>query len=73
VMLSGLATPVENMPIWLQYVTYLNPLKYFLVISRGEFLKDMPLEDVLANCWPMAIIAVVTLTFAAVLFRRNLA
>ena len=42
ILLSGFATPVENMPLWLQPVTYLIPLKYMLILSKGIFLKAMP-------------------------------
>ncbi len=72
VILSGFATPIANMPGWVQYVTYANPMRYFLVISRGVFLKDLPPHLVLAELWPMAAIAIVTLTVAAWLFRRRL-
>lgn len=71
-LLSGFATPIENMPIWLQYVTYANPLRYMLVIARGQFLKGMPLDMVLQNIWPMALIALFTLTSATWFFRRKL-
>lgn len=71
-LLSGFATPIENMPIWLQYVTYANPLRYMLVIARGQFLKGMPLDMVLQNIWPMALIALFTLTGATWFFRRKL-
>lgn len=72
VLLSGFATPIENMPVWLQPFTYAIPLRYFLVIARGIFLKAMPAEIVLSNVWPMAIIAVFTLTGATWFFRRRL-
>ncbi len=72
ILLSGFATPIENMPIWLQYFTYANPLRYMLVISKGCFLKAMPASIVLANVWPMVIIAAFTLTGAAWFFRRRL-
>lgn len=72
VLLSGYATPIENMPVWLQKVTLLNPVAYFLVISKGIFLKAMPLHIVLHNVWPMALIAVFTLTAAGWFFRRRL-
>ncbi len=72
VMLSGFATPIENMPTWLQPVTYLIPLKYMLVISKGIFLKDMRASTIFNNVWPMAIIACCTLTSAAWFFRRRL-
>jgi len=73
ITLSGFATPVENMPTWLQYVTLINPLRYFLVIARGQFLKATPADIVWNNTWPMILIAVVTLTGAVLLFRRRLA
>lgn len=72
VLLSGFATPIENMPVWLQYFTYINPPRYFLVIARGVFLKAMPAEMILNNVWPMAIIAFFTLTGATWFFRRRL-
>lgn len=72
VTLSGYATPIENMPVWLQDLTVINPLRYYLVIAKGIFLKDMPAKIVLDNVWPMAIIACFTLTGAAWFFRRRL-
>jgi ABC-2 type transport system permease protein len=72
IMLSGFATPIENMPTWLQPVTYLIPLRYYLVIARGLFLKDLPAAIVWQNVWPMAIIGFVTLTTAGWFFRRRL-
>ena len=42
VLLSGFVTPVENMPDWLQPLTLIDPMRYFVVIARGVFLKDMP-------------------------------
>jgi len=71
-LLSGFATPVENMPEWLQPVTIVNPLRYFLVIVRGVFLKDLPVAEVAAQTLPLALIAAATLSAAAWLFRRRL-
>lgn len=72
VTLSGYATPIENMPEWLQQVTVINPLRYYLIIAKGLFLKDMPAHIVLDQVWPMAIIACCTLTGASWFFRRRL-
>lgn len=72
VLLSGFATPIENMPLWLQYITYANPLRYYLVIAKGVFLKAMPLSIVLDNVWPMIIIAFFTLSLSTWFFRRRL-
>jgi ABC-2 type transport system permease protein len=51
VFLSGFVFPIENMPEWIQPVTYLIPLRYFLVILRGIFLKGIGLETL----WPQAL------------------
>lgn len=72
VLLSGFATPIENMPNWLQPVTYFIPLRYMLVIAKGTFLKAMPASIVLQNVWPMAVIAILTLTASGLFFRRRL-
>jgi ABC-2 type transport system permease protein len=71
-LLSGFATPIENMPAWLQPVTLINPLRYFLVIVNGVFLRDLPVGEVVKNAVPLALIAVATLSAAAWLFRRRL-
>lgn len=72
VMLSGFATPVENMPSWLQTLTLANPLRHFLVIVKGVFLKAMPASIAFSHIWPMAIIAAVTLALASWFFRSRL-
>jgi ABC-2 type transport system permease protein len=72
ILLSGFATPIENMPNWLQYVTYINPLRYILVILKGSFLKAMPVGVIMENLWPVAMIAAVTLTASSYFFRRRL-
>ena len=73
VIISGFATPVENMPQWLQYVAELIPLKHFLIVVKGTFLKDMVAATVFQNTWPNAIIASVTLPLAAWFFKHRMA
>lgn len=51
IYLSGFIFPIENMPGWIQPITYLIPLRYFLVILRGLFLKGVGLE----TFWPQAL------------------
>jgi ABC-2 type transport system permease protein len=72
-LMCGYTTPIENMPNWLQPFTYANPLRYMMIIVKGVFLKSMPIADVIGNIWPMAIIAMFTLTLATWFFRRRLA
>ena len=71
VILSGFASPIENMPWAIQQITLVNPMRYFLVIVRGVFLEGLHFELIAANLWPMALIAALTLTGAALLFRRQ--
>ncbi len=52
-LMSGYASPIENMPAWLQPFTYANPLRYMMIIVKGIFLKAMPAAEVLAQTWPM--------------------
>jgi len=72
VLMSGIATPVENMPVVLQWLAQAIPLTHFLVIVEGSFLKAMPAGDILANLWPLAVIALATLTLASVFIRGRL-
>jgi ABC-2 type transport system permease protein len=72
VLMSGFATPVENMPMVLQWIAEAIPLKHFLLVVQGSFLKSAPLADLLAHAWPMALIALITLAAATVLVRSRL-
>lgn len=72
VLMSGFATPVNNMPVVLQWLAQAIPLKHFLIILQGSFLKALPASEVFANAWPMAAIALVTLTSATVFVRSKL-
>jgi len=72
ILLSGYASPIDNMPHWLQVIAHLDPATYFLKVTEGVFLKAMPAADVLDNCWPLALICVVTLSASALLFRSRM-
>jgi ABC-2 type transport system permease protein len=72
ILLSGFASPIENMPDWLQTLTLANPVRHFMVISKGVFLKNMPAVEVVRNLLPLVLIAAVTLSAASWLFRRRM-
>ncbi|RIV91818.1 ABC transporter permease [Aurantiacibacter xanthus] len=72
ILLSGFSSPIDNMPEWLQIVTYANPARYFLEISLGQFLKAQPASVVLAELWPLVLIALATLATSAWLFRARM-
>ncbi|MDB6078312.1 MAG: rane protein [Akkermansiaceae bacterium] len=72
-MLSGFAAPVENMPHWLQIATWPNPVRHFVEIVKGVFLKDASLERVASLILPLIVISTVTLGAAAIMYRRKTA
>jgi len=72
VILSGFATPIANMPEFVQLLTHINPLRYFLIILRGVFLEGDSYSLLFNQYWPMAIIALLTLTAAGWLFRHRM-
>ncbi len=71
IILSGFATPIANMPNWVQVLTLVNPMRYFLVIVRRVFLEGADLSSLASQFWPMALIGVVTLATAGWLFRKR--
>lgn len=72
VLLSGFISPIEDMPVFLQYLTLLNPIRFFMQLSRGIFLKGMGLQDVIQNLIPLIFIAFITLSLASFTFKRKL-
>ncbi|MEP6884265.1 MAG: ABC transporter permease [Gammaproteobacteria bacterium] len=72
ILLSGYTSAVDNMPGWLQVVAQGNPAKHFLIVSEGVFLKAMPPMEILANTWPLAAIASLTLAASSLLFRARM-
>ena len=73
IILSGFATPIANMPRAVQYFTYLNPMRYFMVILRGTFLEGDRIADLLQQDWPLALLGIASMTAAAWLARRRMA
>lgn len=72
VLLSGFISPIEDMPLFWQYLTWINPVRFFMVLTRGIFLKGMGFHDVFVNLIPLIIIAIITLSLASWTFKRNL-
>jgi drug efflux transport system permease protein len=71
-ILSGFAFPISSMPEALQWFTYLNPLRYFLVVIRGTFLKGVGIDVLWPELSAMAIIASVLLGLSILRFRKSL-
>lgn len=71
-LLSGLLTPVRNMPAILGVVTYINPLRFGVDLVRRVYLEGATFADVAFNFVPLIAVAAVTLPLAAWLFRNRL-
>jgi len=72
-MLSGFVFPIANMPRVVQWLTYLNPLRYFLIIIRGVFLKGVGLSVLWPQVLALSVMGVVMLWLVSTRFRKTLA
>jgi len=72
ILLSGLATPIGNMPEVFQTLTFANPLRYAIDISRRVYLEGAGFTDIFRDLWPLAAITAVTLPVSAWMFRNRL-
>ncbi len=71
-MLSGFSFPIRNMPLGIQYLTYLNPLRYFVEIVRGIFLKGVGAKILWPQMCVLAVYGVTVLLLSASRFKKKL-
>ncbi len=71
-LLSGLLTPVQNMPEVLNWLTYANPLRFGIDLVQRVYLEGASFAQVKWDFVPMLILAIITLPLAAWLFRNRL-
>ena len=69
---SGFGFPISTMPQWLQYFTYLSPLRYFLVVLRGSYLKAAGMEILWPQMLAMAALGIGLLSLAVLRFHKAL-
>ncbi|MCX5700429.1 MAG: ABC transporter permease [Candidatus Omnitrophica bacterium] len=72
VLLSGFAYPIANMPQIIQWLTIINPLRYFLVVVRSIFLKGIGIEILWVQLLPLLVMGVLVIGFSALRFRKSL-
>jgi ABC-2 type transport system permease protein len=72
VLLSGFAYPIANMPKIIQTATLINPLRYFLVVIRGIFLKGVGIEVLWEQLVPLFFMGIAVIAFSALKFRKSL-
>lgn len=70
-LMSGLLTPIESMPEWAQYITYLLPPRYFIAILRSVFLKGATFYDMRFNFLALAALAIVMNLGAALTYKKR--
>jgi ABC-2 type transport system permease protein len=71
-LLSGFAFPVENMPQSIQYLTWINPLRHYLVIIRGIFLKGVGMQVLWPQIGVLTVLGTGILAIAVYRFRKTL-
>jgi ABC-2 type transport system permease protein len=71
-ILSGFAFPIENMPEWIQYLTYANPLRYFLIIIRGVFLKAIGLDILWPQMLALGVLGTLMILLSSLRFQKRL-
>jgi len=72
ILLSGFVFPIANMPEVVQYLSYADPLRYFLVIIRGIFLKGNGFDILWPQMLALAILGAAVFTFSSLRFRKRL-
>ena len=72
IYLSGFIFPIQNMPPFFQWLTYAVPLRYFVVILRGVFLKGVGIDVLWPQVTALLVLGVLILTLARLRFHRQL-
>jgi ABC-2 type transport system permease protein len=71
-LLSGFNFPIRNMPVVVQYLDYLNPLRYFMKIVRGIFLKGTGPATLWPELLALAVIGITIFTLSVLRFHKSL-
>ncbi len=72
-LLSGFAYPIANMPQIIQWFTLINPMRYYLIIIRGIFLKGVGMDILWINFLPLLAIGFFVITMSTLRFRKKIA
>jgi ABC-2 type transport system permease protein len=70
-ILSGFSFPITSMPAAMQWVTYADPLRYFLIVLRGTFLKGVGLDVLWPQMAALACLTIILLTIGVLRFRKS--
>ena len=70
-LMSGLLTPIESMPEWTQVITYVNPLRYYIEMMRGVYLKGAAFGDLLPQFWALLAFAAALGAWAVASYKKQ--
>lgn len=71
ILMSGIFTPTESMPLWAQKFNIINPTAYFMRVIRMVMLKGSGLKDIISEVWGMLAIGVTTISLAIIAYRKT--
>ena len=72
VLLSGFVSPVEDMPIFFQYLSKLNPIRYYMLIVKGIYFKGMDFNTVIINIIALILISTIMFILARLSFKLKI-
>jgi ABC-2 type transport system permease protein len=71
IFLSGLFTPIQSMPEWVQWIAACNPIRYFVVIVRGALMKGASLSELAPSFGALALFGVAAMSVALLRYRKT--
>ena len=71
VLLSGFVSPIEDMPIFFQYLSAFNPIRYYMLLNKGIYFKGMDYQVVLTNLIPLILISFIMFYLAKLSYKFN--
>jgi ABC-2 type transport system permease protein len=71
ILMSGLFTPIESMPVWAQYITEFNPIKYFVEVMRMVMLKGSNFTDILPQFLKTLAFAIIMNGLAVISYKKS--
>lgn len=71
ILLGGLFAPIENMPDWARYLTYINPVSYFIDVMRMIILKGSGMSDLLKHFGIISLFAIVFNVMAILHYKKT--
>ena len=71
ILLGGLYTPIDSMPVWAQWITKFNPVTYFIRVMRGVVLKGSGLRDIAPSIGIIFLFGVILNSWAVINYRKR--